>query len=230
MSEKHQHKKRFGQNFLQDETVIDRIVAVIALTADDHVVEIGPGLGALTKAILPHLNRLDVIEIDRDLILKLNKLADADSKLSIHLQDALKFDFKSLHKANQKLRIIGNLPYNISTPMIFHLLKQPQIIQDMHFMLQKEVVQRIAATPNSSRYGRLSVMVQYSCKVEALFTVPASAFYPVPKVESAIVRIAPYETPLDIAKDFKLFETLVREAFNHIRKTLQNALKKQITA
>lgn len=221
----HTARKRFGQNFLHDKGIIHRIVMAISPEKGQHLVEIGPGLGALTAEVLPLVYNMDVIELDRDLIPKLEEMAKDKGELRIHSADALKFDFSSLVKDGMPLRVFGNLPYNISTPLIFHLCNQGNLIKEMHFMLQKEVVERMAAEPGSKRYGRLSVMVQYYCQVMNLFPVPASCFIPAPKVESAIVRLRPHETKPYRAKDEKLFGKLVTTAFNHRRKTLRNALK-----
>ncbi len=219
----HRARKRFGQNFLHDRHVIDRIVRAIHPKAGERLVEIGPGLGALTLPLLQAAGRLEVVELDRDLIPKLAELCAGKGELVIHSADALKFDFCSL-AAEGKLRLAGNLPYNISTPLIFHLLEQARCIDDMHFMLQKEVVERLAAKPDTSDYGRLSVMVQFRCKVEQLFTVPPGAFTPAPKVESAIVRLEPYAEP-PVAVDAAVLEKVVAQAFGQRRKTLRNTLK-----
>lgn len=219
----HKARKRFGQNFLHDSRVIERIVRAIHPKAGERLVEIGPGLGALTVPLLRATGKLDVVELDRDLIPKLEQQCTGQGELIIHSADALKFDFCSL-AAGGKLRLAGNLPYNISTPLIFHLLDQAHCIDDMHFMLQKEVVDRLAAAPGSRDYGRLSVMVQYRCKVERLFLVPPGAFTPPPKVDSAIVRLQPYaEPPVDV--DAGVLENLVAQAFGQRRKTLRNALE-----
>lgn len=221
----HQPRKRFGQNFLHDPHVIAKIVHAINPQTAEQVVEIGPGLGAITEALLPYLNTLHVIEIDRDLIPGLQQLSQKTSNsLIVHQADALKFDFAALAH-DKPLRIVGNLPYNISTPILFHLLQQIHCISDMHFMLQKEVVDRLAATPNNKTYGRLSVMVQYFCKVQALFDVSPGAFNPLPKVTSAIVRLQPYTSLPYPCNNFELFARMVRDAFNARRKTLRNALK-----
>ncbi|MEW6646472.1 MAG: 16S rRNA (adenine(1518)-N(6)/adenine(1519)-N(6))-dimethyltransferase RsmA [Pseudomonadota bacterium] len=219
----HRARKRFGQNFLHDRHVIDRIVRAIHPKAGERLVEIGPGLGALTLPLLQAAGRLEVVELDRDLIPKLEQQCAGQGELVIHSADALKFDFCALARGG-KLRLAGNLPYNISTPLIFHLLEQAHCIDDMHFMLQKEVVERLAAKPDTSDYGRLSVMVQYRCKVEQLFIVPPGAFTPAPKVDSAIVRLEPYaEPPVDV--DAGALERLVAQAFSQRRKTLRNTLK-----
>lgn len=227
----HQARKRFGQNFLQDDNIIRNIIRGINAKPEEQVVEIGPGLGALTQELLTATQgKLDVVELDRDLakILKTQFFNYPD--LSIHQGDALKFDFSSLVKAPDKLRIVGNLPYNISTPLIFHLLTFAENVKDMHFMLQKEVVDRLAAQVDDSAYGRLGIMVQYHCRVEPLFNVPPTAFNPQPKVDSAVVRLTPY-TKLPIpAKDPNQLQLVVRTAFGQRRKTIRNNLKKLISA
>ncbi len=223
----HRAKKRFGQNFLVDANVIERIVRSINPQTGDHVIEIGPGLGALTQPLLKTLPRLDVIELDRDVIPELRNL-DGANKLHIHNIDVLTFDFTELSQASynqHKLRIIGNLPYNISTAVLFHLIKHRNVIQDMHFMLQKEVVERIAAVTGSHNYGRLSVMMQLHFKISPLFTVAPQCFTPRPKVDSAIVRLVPTaELPIN-SDELETFEALIRQAFSQRRKTLRNTLK-----
>jgi 16S rRNA (adenine1518-N6/adenine1519-N6)-dimethyltransferase len=228
MHQGHLARKRFGQNFLHDESIIHRIIMSIAPKPGQHIVEIGPGLGALTKEVLPLVGEMDAIELDRDLIPKLEQMAEGVGSLRLHSADALKFDFNSLAKEGQQLRVFGNLPYNISTPLIFHLCAQGSLIKEMHFMLQKEVVERMVSEPGSKRYGRLSVMVQYYCQVRCLFYVPARSFTPAPKVESAIVRLQPHSLKPYIAKQEKVFATVVRTAFNHRRKTMRNALREMI--
>ena len=227
MNEQYQHKarKRFGQNFLHDAGVIDRILRAISAKAGDRLLEIGPGQGALTEGILNSGGQLDVVELDKDLIPILNQQFAGMSNFTLHQGDALKFDFKTLKAAPRTLRVVGNLPYNISTPLIFHLLKNADMIRDMHFMLQKEVVERMAAGPGGGDWGRLSIMVQYHCRVEHLFNVGPGAFNPPPKVDSAIVRLVPHEVLPHPAKDHRLLERVVREAFNQRRKTLRNTLK-----
>ncbi len=229
----HFAKKRFGQNFLVDTSVINLIVDSIQPQPGDLMVEIGPGLGAMTKPLLSRLDFLNVIELDRDIIPRLiNNCVFSDitnkSKLIVNEKDVLKFDFAEFHAAqntDKKLRIVGNLPYNISTPVLFHLLNQRELIQDMHFMLQKEVVDRIVATPGIKNYGRLSVMLQTFCETQALFEVPPYAFQPAPKVNSAILRLLPKTRFEDRITDFSLYEKLVRQAFSQRRKTLKNTLK-----
>lgn len=227
---KHRPRKRFGQNFLHDQHIIRGIVAAIHPRPGESLIEIGPGLGALTAPLLEATGRLEVVELDRDLIPHLEEqFADA-GELRIHNTDALKFDFCSLAPKGEKLRIAGNLPYNISTPLIFHLIEQAHCIRDMHFMLQKEVVERLAAAPGGGDYGRLSVMVQYHCRVEKLFNVPPGAFNPPPKVDSAIVRLTPYtEKPVTV-KDEACLSRLVARAFAQRRKTLRNNLKSLLDA
>lgn len=216
----HTPRKRFGQNFLSDESVIEDILDCIHATKTDHIVEIGPGLGALTQSLIRQCNKLDVIEIDRDLA---EKLGQQFPELNIHKTDALKFDFNSL--TPKPLRIVGNLPYNISTPLLFHLMLFLDCIADMSFMLQKEVVNRIVATPGNKNYGRLSIMIQYHCHAEPLLDISPTAFYPKPKVDSAFFRLTPHKTPPYSAKNFTLFGDIVRICFNHRRKTLNKILK-----
>jgi 16S rRNA (adenine1518-N6/adenine1519-N6)-dimethyltransferase len=224
----HPHRKRFGQHFLRDPAVILRIIEAIAPKSDEHLVEIGPGLGVLTAALLEAADRLEVIELDRDLIPGLKRHCRGRGALRIHNADALTFDFQRLCRDESRLRVVGNLPYNISTPLLFHLLAQTAHIHDMHFMLQKEVVERMAAAPNRASYGRLSVMLQYRCSIEWLFTIGAEAFSPPPKVESAFVRLIPYQRPPVQVTDFQHFSTLVKQAFSQRRKTLRNALRNML--
>jgi 16S rRNA (adenine1518-N6/adenine1519-N6)-dimethyltransferase len=227
---KHRARKRFGQNFLTDDMVVARIVAAIHPQRDDHLVEIGPGLGVLTTALLPQVEAMDAIELDRDIIPKLAKQCAERGQLTIHASDALRFDFATLAADGRKLRIVGNLPYNISTPLLFHLLAKHELVQDMHFMLQKEVVDRLAAKPGGKDYGRLSVMMQYHCRVEALFDVPPEAFTPAPKVTSAVVRLVPYAEPPVSVLQLELLDQLVSQAFSQRRKTLRNTLKSLLSA
>ncbi len=226
----HQARKRFGQNFLHDAGVIQRIAAAVAAKPGQQVVEIGPGRGALTEALLLTTDGvLQVIELDRDLIPILRTRFFNFPNLSIHEGDALKFDFATLAAPELPLRVVGNLPYNISTPLIFHLLEHAGRIQDMHFMLQQEVVDRLTAQPGSRAYGRLGIMVQYYCEAEALFGVPPTAFSPQPKVNSAIVRLTPHREMPIVAKDERRLRNVVRTAFAHRRKTLRNNLKGLVT-
>ncbi|WP_372964730.1 16S rRNA (adenine(1518)-N(6)/adenine(1519)-N(6))-dimethyltransferase RsmA [Marinobacter sp.] len=230
MSNQHGHKarKRFGQNFLHDPGVIEKIVRSINPKPDDVLVEIGPGLGAITEELLAVNPRLQVVELDRDLIPVLRTKFFNYPDFRIHEADALSFDFSVL-ATDRPLRIVGNLPYNISTPLIFHLLAQSGVVQDMHFMLQKEVVQRLAAVPGDNNYGRLGIMAQYFCKVQPLFEVGPGAFRPAPKVDSAIVRLVPHKELPHPAKDLKTLQSVVRTAFNARRKTLRKALAAMVT-
>jgi 16S rRNA (adenine1518-N6/adenine1519-N6)-dimethyltransferase len=218
----HIARKRFGQNFLSSPGVIANIVLAINPQADDCMVEIGPGLGAMTVPLMAALKHLHVVEIDRDLITRLKENHSPD-KLTIHAGDALEFDFGSL--AEKNLRIVGNLPYNISTPILFHLSKFAAQVKDMHFMLQKEVVDRMVAEPGGSEFGRLSVMLQYRYDMDRLFIVPPGAFVPAPKVDSAIVRMIPRPAAALTATDERLFGDVVTAAFSQRRKMLRNTLK-----
>jgi len=224
----HHARKRFGQHFLKDHNILTKIIVSIGLKNTDRVVEIGPGLGALTKELLTQLNHLDVLELDRDLVLHLEKNFNPN-QLTIYSVDALKFEFKTLSQKKHDLRIVGNLPYNISTPLLFKLFDSLDYIQDMFFMLQKEVVLRLTAKPGEDHYGRLSVMSQYFCNNEYVFTVSPNAFDPPPKVYSAIVKLTPKKNQLQ-ANNLTVFSDIVREAFNYRRKKLSNALKKYITS
>lgn len=224
-------RKRFGQHFLQDPSVIENIIHAIVsnLPANCQLVEIGPGKGALTIPLLKQVDSLFVIELDRDLVDYLQQQVISD-KLHIYQADALDFDFKKCLLNHDSLQIIGNLPYNISTPLLFHLLNYAANIEKMVFMLQKEVVERMIAEPNSSAYGRLSVMLQYHCEIVKLFDVPATAFNPPPKVESSIVVLLPYRTPPVPVDSLKDLATIVSHAFSQRRKTLRNSLKNVMTA
>ncbi|MCK9398272.1 MAG: 16S rRNA (adenine(1518)-N(6)/adenine(1519)-N(6))-dimethyltransferase RsmA [Methylobacter sp.] len=247
----HTPRKRFGQNFLHDHNIIYNIISSIQAESGQHWVEIGPGQGALTEPLLNEGVRLDVVELDRDLVVLLREKFKQYPNLQIHSADALRFDFSSLVERDdqsagsglartapegaragiardEKLRIIGNLPYNISTPLMFHLLDNAYCIEDMHFMLQKEVVDRICAAPGSKKYGRLSVMMQYYCLPELLFEVPPESFDPVPQVTSAIVRLVPHRQPPVAVNDIAKLNRVVTQAFSQRRKTLRNSLKKLI--
>lgn len=224
-------RKRFGQNFLQNDSIINAIVQSIAPKTDQCLIEIGPGRGALTRPILDKSHQLKAIEIDRDLIEYLKPL----EKQGLHLieADALTVNYADFIKPSdtysQQLRLIGNLPYNISTPLLLHLLDFTESIQDMHFMLQKEVAERLAAEPGTKDYGRLSVMMQYFCTVDILFMVPPTAFYPQPKVDSSIIRIKPHlVSPYDKV-DKAILESIVKQGFSQRRKTLRNNFKKILT-
>lgn len=232
MSQIYQHRarKRFGQNFLHDTGVIDRIIRAISPRAGEHLLEIGPGQGALTADLLSSGAHVDVIEIDLDLVPLLKLRFGLKDNFTLHQGDALKFDFEQLNPAPSSLRVVGNLPYNISTPLIFHLLNSAHLVKDMHFMLQKEVVERMAAKPGGGDWGRLSIMVQYHCRVEHLFNVGPGSFSPPPKVDSAIVRLVPHAQLPHQAKDHRALDRIVREAFNQRRKTLRNTLKNLLPA
>lgn len=224
----HTARKRFGQNFLHDEYIIDKIISAIAPKDDQKIVEIGPGLGALTEPMCEAVKQLTVIELDRDLAKRLRQHPFMQSKLDVIEQDALSFDFSQLFDGENKLRVFGNLPYNISTPLMFHLFSFTGCIHDMHFMLQQEVVNRLAAAPNHKNYGRLSVMAQYYCKVMPVLHVPPTAFKPAPKVESAVVRLIPYTTPpVDLIRVERLNQ-VCSMAFNQRRKTIRNSLKELV--
>ncbi len=226
---KHQPRKRFGQNFLHDGSVIRQIVDSIHLHRDDNLVEIGPGMGALTEPLLAEVDAMTVIELDRDLAdsLRIRIGANSHPSFTIIKDNAMHIDYRELYSPERgKLRVVGNLPYNISTPILFHLLSYADVIQDMHFMLQKEVVERITADVGSKTYGRLSVIMQYHCDTAYLITVPRGAFNPPPKVTSAVFRLTPHETKPIVAEDEQYFAIVVRETFNHRRKTLRAIFKK----
>ena len=220
----HAPRKRFGQNFLTDQGVISAIARAINPHKEDNVVEIGPGQGALTDALFESGCAIKAIEIDRDLQSQL-RVMFFNRELTLFNYDALKFDFNDLSNEENDLRIVGNLPYNISTPLIFKLLTHLPIIRDMHFMLQKEVVDRLAAVPGTKAWGRVSVMTQIDCDVESLFEVPPEAFFPRPKVQSAIVRITPRNERYRPECSRERLSKLVQLAFAQRRKTLRNNLK-----
>ncbi len=217
----HAPRKRFGQNFLQDASVVERIVASINPKSGERFVEIGPGLGALTLPLLQRLDHMDVVEIDRDIVAHL-RVCPAAERLTIHEGDALGFDFATL---GQSLRVVGNLPYNISTPLLFHLTNMAHCVRDAHFMLQREVVERMCALPGTKQYGRLSVMLQYRWRIESLFEVEPGAFRPAPKVWSSVARMVPHPTLPYRANDEKVLAEVVMRAFGQRRKTLRNALR-----
>ena len=221
----HKAKKKFGQNFLVDEQIIADIISAIRPEPADNMVEIGPGLGALTRPLLRKLNHLHVVEIDRDIIARLENDYPQDnpkSKLAIHAGDALEFDLATLPAP---LRIVGNLPYNISSPLLFHFAAYAERIRDMHFMLQNEVVERMVAEPSTPEYGRLSVMLQYRFQMEKLLDVPPQSFRPAPKVDSAIVRMIPLPADEIPVRNEELFAAIVKAAFGQRRKTLRNTLR-----
>lgn len=222
-------RKRFGQHFLKDTNVLNKLLSAIAPQPSDHIIEIGPGHGALTQLLLPHVQQLDAIEIDRDLAASLRHRFAADENITIHQADALKFDFNTVKRNDQLLRIVGNLPYNISTPLLFKLFSYRDIVKDMIFMLQKEVVKHLIAATGSHYYGRLSVMAHYFCENSELFSVGPEAFLPPPKVESAVICLIPHQQT-HFTNNLNLFTDIVREAFSYRRKTLRNCLKKYICA
>ncbi|MGQ0577409.1 MAG: 16S rRNA (adenine(1518)-N(6)/adenine(1519)-N(6))-dimethyltransferase RsmA [Betaproteobacteria bacterium] len=222
----HTPRKRFSQNFLQDRGIVQRIIAAIGPQRDERIVEIGPGPGALTAPLLDRLARLDVIEIDRDIVRDL-RARFPPKNLHVHQGDALDFDF-SVFGAD--IRVVGNLPYSISTPLLFHLTAQAALLRDCHFMLQREVVERMAADPGSPEYGRLSVMLQYRWGIESLFDVPPTAFHPQPEVWSSVVRMTPHAILPHRASDESLFADVVTRAFGQRRKTLRNALRELLEA
>ncbi|WP_454785025.1 16S rRNA (adenine(1518)-N(6)/adenine(1519)-N(6))-dimethyltransferase RsmA [Legionella sp. WA2024007413] len=224
---RHSPRKRFGQNFLQSRPIIDGIIRAINPQAEDNILEIGPGLGALTEPLLRRLNHLTAVEIDTDLQKYLSELPIAQGKLHLIAADALTLDYSQF---GPHLRVVGNLPYNISTPLLIHLLQFASSIEDMHFMLQKEVVERMAAEPGNKAYGRLTVMLQYHCAVEHLFDVPPESFDPQPKVDSAVVRLVPHRASPFKEVSVAQLERLVACAFSMRRKTLNNNLKGIITA
>ncbi len=219
----HRPRKRFGQHFLHDPRIIGRIIAAIAPKPGQHLVEIGPGLGAITLPLLEQAKSLTAVELDRDVIPHLESAARDKGELRIVQGDALEVALAPL-AAGGKIRLVGNLPYNVSTPLLFHFLDQADCVQDMHFMLQKEVVQRMAAKPGGKEYGRLTVMLASRCKVEPLFNIGPGAFRPPPKVDSAFVRLTPYASPPFPIHDRSRYAQIVTQAFSHRRKTLKNAV------
>lgn len=223
MSEmRHQARRRFGQNFLVDTSVVERLLKAVNPQPDQALVEIGPGQGALTEYLIGRTEALQLIEIDRDLVAWLQQRFP---DVQIHSADALKVAYDQLFDPPRRFRVVGNLPYNISTPLLFHLLKFSRWLDDAHFMLQEEVVQRLAAAPGERAWGRLGVMMQYRCRVEPLFGVPPEAFRPRPQVQSRIVRLRPHAELPHPADDEELLAQIVRAAFSQRRKTMRNALK-----
>ena len=223
-------KKNLGQHFLTDQDIISKIVLAVKPVAGDFLVEIGPGQGAITFPLLKKHGALTVIEFDRDLITPLMESAEGMGDLTIIHKDVLKVDFTKLAADRPAMRLVGNLPYNISTPILFHVLEHAPVVRDMHFMLQKEVIDRMAAEPGSKVYGRLTVMLQARCEVTPLFMVPPHAFRPPPKVDSAVVRLVPLAADKIHIKDAVLFENLVRDAFGQRRKTIRNAMQALATS
>lgn len=230
MEKPHRARKRFGQNFLHDGNIIGRMLQSIAARDGDQIVEIGPGQGALTYPLLEQLGKLTAIELDRDLITQLKLQALHCGDLTLHQGDALKFDFSTLGSVADKLRIVGNLPYNISTPILFHLAEHSAVIQDMHVLLQKEVAQRIAAAPGGGDYGKLSIMMQVRFQTQLLFDVLPGAFHPPPKVKSTFIRLTPHAEPLIESELLPALNQVVSAAFSQRRKTLRNTLKPLFSA
>ena len=218
-------RKRFGQHFLHDPGVIARIVEAIGPQRGDRILEIGPGLGALTVPLVTRAGRVEAVEIDRDVIPELMRRCAGLGELVVHQADVLQVDFRELRGAGAPWRVCGNLPYNISTPLLFRLLAAGEAVQDMHFMLQKEVVERMAAAPGGKDYGRLTVMLATACRVEKLFKVGAGAFQPPPRVESAVVRLLPLRAPPFPLPDAARFARIVAGSFSMRRKTLRNSLR-----
>jgi 16S rRNA (adenine1518-N6/adenine1519-N6)-dimethyltransferase len=226
----HRPRKRFGQHFLHDPAVIARIIETVDPRPGEALVEIGPGQGALTFPLLARCGHLTVVELDRDLAARLAERPEAGQGLEVVEADALKLDLASLSPEGRPLRLVGNLPYNVSTPLMFRFLAQAGVIRDMHFMLQKEVVDRMSAEPGSRQYGRLTVMLAARCRVQWLFDVGPGAFRPPPKVWSSVVRLVPWAAPPFPMPDPDRFADLVRAAFSQRRKTLRNALAGRLTA
>jgi len=220
----HRTRKRFGQNFLTDPLLIQRIVNTINPVAGELILEIGPGRAAISRPLSESDAELHLLEIDRDLAARLQTMFHPENRAMVHSGDALQTDFSEIVDG-RRFRLVGNLPYNISTPLLFHVLQWNHLIIDMHFMLQQEVVKRMAAGPGSKTWGRLSVMCQYYCEVIPLFGVPPDAFTPAPKVQSMFVKLVPHDQPPVVIKKMAVFEKLVRQAFSMRRKTLRNSLR-----
>jgi 16S rRNA (adenine1518-N6/adenine1519-N6)-dimethyltransferase len=223
----HKARKRFGQHFLHDQNIIHKIISALNPQPEQNIVEIGPGQGALTLPLLKRCQKLTAIELDRDLIPILQRKSADIGELTLMNQDVLNFDLAEIN-LTPPFRMVGNLPYNISTPLMFHLLKSSSLISDMVFMLQKEVAQRIIASPHNKLYGKLTVMMQYFCESEYLFDVPPGCFSPPPRVDSAVIRLRPHKTLPVVVDDLNELERLVSTAFNQRRKTISNSLKNLI--
>jgi len=226
----HKARKRFGQNFLTDEDIIERIVRAIAPKEGDNILEIGPGLGAITEPVAERTDKLNVVELDKDLAERLQTHPFIGKKLNIYQADALQFDFSQVVRDDKPLKVFGNLPYNISTPLLFHLYEFLDHIENMHFMLQKEVVNRMCAVPNTKAFGRLSVMTQYYCRTVPVTDVPPSSFVPPPKVDSAVIRLIPKAREERTQVSPKVLNQVCLEAFNQRRKTLRNSLQNVISS
>lgn len=225
----HRARKRFGQHFLHDNNIIAKILDSIDPQEDDYLLEIGPGRGALTYPLLQRCGRLTAVELDRDLVSLLRRGSASHGDLEVINADILKYELDNL-PSSKRIRVVGNLPYNISTPLMFHLMKSVERIQDMHFMVQKEVALRIVAPENSREYGRLSVMMQYFCRCRYLFDVAPGCFTPPPRVESAVIRLHPHSQPVAEIGDFTLFSNIVQAAFGQRRKTILNSLKQWVAS
>lgn len=227
MNNIHAPRKRFGQNFLVDDNIIAAIIAAINPQPDEHILEVGPGLGVLTQHLISSCAKIDAVEIDRDLAQHLENKFSNSHNLALHCQDVLKFPLDSIKikSKNKKLRVVGNLPYNISTPLLFKFFTDISIISDMFFMLQHEVALRLAAKPNCKEYGRMSIMAQYYCNMDIVLNVPPSAFDPAPKVDSSVVHFVPHAQPIVKVTDHNLLQSIVTQAFSQRRKTISNALK-----
>ena len=226
----HKARKRFGQNFLTDEDIIERIARAINPKEGDNILEIGPGLGAITEPVAERTDKLNVVELDKDLAERLQTHPFIGKKLTIYQADALKFDFSQVVRDDRPLKVFGNLPYNISTPLLFHLYEYLDHIENMHFMLQKEVVNRMCAAPNTKAFGRLSVMTQYYCRTVPVTDVPPGSFVPPPKVDSAVIRLIPKPKEERSQINPKVLNRVCLEAFNQRRKTLRNSLQNIISA
>jgi len=224
MGKEHRARKRFGQNFLTDRAFIQQIIDTINPVAGELVLEIGPGQAALSEPLASSGAELHLLEIDRDLAARLQARFGSNGQAKVHTADALKIDFSRI-TGGRSFRLVGNLPYNISTPLLFHVLQWSDLIVDMHFMLQREVVNRMAASPGTKAWGKLSVMCQLECEVLPLFDVPPEAFSPAPRVESSFVRLIPREKPPVVINDRAMFTQLVSQSFSMRRKTLRNCLK-----
>lgn len=224
----HTPRKRFGQNFLINENIIDNIIDEINPLPDQHFIEIGPGQGALTAALIASMATIDAVEIDRDLVSLLQQQYQTHKNFTVHNIDILKFSIKDVAK-NKKLRVVGNLPYNISTPILFKMFTEMSLIQDMFFMLQSEVANRLVASPNCKEYGRLSIMAQFYCSMHIVLDVPREAFDPKPKVDSCIVHFTPHQKVTKVTNHALLLD-IVTHAFNHRRKTISNSLREFISA
>ncbi|HET8700775.1 MAG TPA: 16S rRNA (adenine(1518)-N(6)/adenine(1519)-N(6))-dimethyltransferase RsmA [Nitrococcus sp.] len=225
----HHARRRFGQNFLHDAHIVHRMIGSIDPRPEQHCIEIGPGLGALTRPLLGRLGNLIAIELDRDLIEPLRRRCSGAGELEVIQADALSVDFSRFRRGTEKLRVVGNLPYNVATPLLFHVTDFAAQLKDIHFLLQKEVAERLAAGAGQTSYGRLSVMIQYRCQVEALFDVPPEAFRPVPKVTSTWVRLTPHCQPWRWTGDERCLAQVVARAFGQRRKTLRNALRGMVS-